>query len=292
MLALPNELLLRLLEASNEPLIVARVDQPDWPIVLANAAFESLAGEKRLRKQSLADVAERLVGKEQVAELGDVVRSGMKSALPGEVGGRDMRLCFEPIELADEAGRYVAAFCRPSHDPMAADVSSVLTRAKHRQRDVTREDAMTGLMSGTAFREMLEHDWAIAEREQLTLAMIAFGFDDYDAYLEVFGRHATDSCMRRIAQVIRRHLRRASDVAARIDGDAGGRIVVLSHGSEEVVVREFAVRIAAAVRELGLHHPRSRVSRFATVSFDVVMLRPACREQTAEAALQDLLAAA
>ena len=90
--------------------------------------------------------------------------------------------------------------------------------------------------------------------------------DDFDAYIEVFGRHAADSCLRRVGRAIRRCLRRASDVVGRIDG---AEFVVLSHAADEHGVREFAGRISSAVRELGLHHPRSTVAKFVTVSFRV-----------------------
>jgi diguanylate cyclase (GGDEF)-like protein len=141
-----------------------------------------------------------------------------------------------------------------------------LRRARRRIRDLSRDDAVTGLLTETAFREVLEHDWAVAAREKTSLALIAFTLDHFDAYLDVFGRHATDSCLRRVAQAVRRCMRRASDVAARITTDDGETLVVLSHASDEAGVLAFADRISSAVRELGLHHPRSKAARFVTVS--------------------------
>jgi len=52
----------------------------------------------------------------------------------------------------------------------------------------------------------------------------------------------------------------------------GAQFVVLSHASDEDGTREFAGRISTTVRELGLHHPRSSVSRFVTVSFEVTVV--------------------
>ena len=294
MISLANDLLLRVIDASGEPLAVVRVDQPDWPMVLVNAAFENLTGEKKLRNQSFADIVERLIGRELALEVGEMIRAGQKTLLPVEVGGRELRLTLEPLAVDDEAGQFVVAFWRRPNGLSVsdADAQQDLVRAKRRLRDLSREDPVTGLINARAFREILDHDWAVAVRESATLALVSFGFDDFSAYLDVFGRHATDSCLRRVAQVIRRTLRRASDVAAWIDSDDGGHIVVLSHGSDEDGTREFAVRIAAAIRELGLHHPRSRVSRFVTVSFEIGMLTPAERERTASTALKDLLSAA
>jgi diguanylate cyclase (GGDEF)-like protein len=127
---------------------------------------------------------------------------------------------------------------------------------------------VTGLLNEAAFRDVLAHDWAVAAREQSSLALVAFQLDDFPAYLEVFGRHASDSCLRRVAQAIRRRLRRASDVAARVDDS---NLLVLAHSSTEANVTEFAEKIAAAVRELGLHHPRSNSARFVTVSYRIAV---------------------
>ena len=140
-------------------------------------------------------------------------------------------------------------------------MQQALLKAKRRIRDLSRDDPVTGLLNERSFREVLAHDWAVAAREHASLALVAFELDDFPAYLEVFGRHAADSCQRRVAQAIRRCLRRASDVAARVNSTGTDCLVVLSHSSDESAVNEFAAKISAAVRELGLHHPRSRKSR-------------------------------
>jgi diguanylate cyclase (GGDEF)-like protein len=120
------------------------------------------------------------------------------------------------------------------------------------------------------------------------LSLVVFALDDFGAYFDVFGRHASDSCLRRVGQAIRRCLRRASDVVARLDGD---KLVVLSHASTEQSVHEFAERISTAVRELGLHHPRSRAGRFVTVSFGVAVAYPGEDSRAAAEVLNDLLVA-
>ena len=39
------EILEQAIGATAEPLIIVRVDHPDWPVVLCNHAFESIRGE-------------------------------------------------------------------------------------------------------------------------------------------------------------------------------------------------------------------------------------------------------
>ena len=91
--------------------------------------------------------------------------------------------------------------------------------------------------------------------------------DDRKAYVDVFGRHASDSCLRRVGQAIRRCLRRASDVVARLDDTS---FVVLSHASNVDGIEQFAQSIATAVRDLKLHHPRSTEDRYVTVQYSVI----------------------
>ena len=292
----PRKVLLELIAASAEPLLVARVDRADWPVVLANPAFRALAGDTDTdsEDQPLADVVEGLIGRELALEVSETVRAAQETAIPVEIRGREYLMTLRPVATDGSAdSRYFAACWRTTGAQVlpssTGEAHRALAKANRRVRDLSRDDPITGLLNAGAFREILEHDWAVAARENSSLALAAFGFDDFAAYSDVFGRHATDSCLRRVAQVIRRCLRRASDVAARIGDENGGHIVVLSHGSDEESVRAFAARIAAAVRELGLHHPRSRVSKFVTVSFDIAMMQPGDKPIAAETFLDRLL---
>jgi hypothetical protein len=55
-------------------------------------------------------------------------------------------------------------------------------------------------------------------------------------------------------------------------------------------VQDFAARISTAVRELGLHHPRSSAGRFVTVSFRVGLVQASEESRSAGKFLDDLLA--
>ncbi len=271
MTKLKNDVLIQLIEGSAEPLIVARIDHPDWPVVLANTAFTSIAGRADTVDRPLADVVEALVGRELALEISETVRGGHESSIPVELGNREYLLVLLPIRTDKKsAPQHYAAFWRSTATAALvgdSDIQQALLKAKRRIRDLSRDDPVTGLLIERSFREVLAHDWSVAAREKASLALISFSLNDYAEYLEVFGRHAADSCLRRVAQAVRRCLRRASDVAARIDAGDGACIVVLSHSPSDTGVADFAVRISAAVRELGLHHPRSSGSKFVTVSY-------------------------
>lgn len=289
---LQSDILEQLIDASAEPLLVARVDRPDWPVVLASAAFAALSGGKPALDRPLADVVEQLIGRELALEVSETVRAGQDNTIPVELKKRDHLLVLKPLSAGnDSPEKYYALYWRSVATTVTADseMQQALIKARRRVRDLSRDDPVTGLLTGAAFREVLAHDWAVAAREQSCLALVSFTLDDFDAYVEVFGRHASDSCLRRVAQAIRRCLRRASDVASRISVGETDLLVVLSHASSESGVQEFAERIGGAVRELGIHHPRSKVSRFVTVTARTALADPQKDSTTAEKFLQQVL---
>ena len=66
----PNrEVLAQLIEGSAEPIIVARIDHPDWPVVLSNSAFGTLTDYLPVIDKPLADVVENLVGRDLALEI-------------------------------------------------------------------------------------------------------------------------------------------------------------------------------------------------------------------------------
>ena len=268
----PNrQILEQVIAATTEPLLVARIDQSDWPVVLANPAFKNLSNQDS-SDRPFADVVEELAGRELAIEVSESVRAQQETSFPVESNGREFLLVIKPLLLPnEEAARFYAAYWRSAlggGSTKGAEMHHALLKAKRRIRDLSRDDPVTGLLNGRAFSEVFEHDWAVATREESQLSLVTFTLDDFDAYVEVFGQHAADSCLRQVGRAIRRCLRRASDVVAR---PTGARFVVLSHASDEEGVREFAARISTAVRELGLHHPRSTSAKFVTVSFAVAV---------------------
>lgn len=286
----PNKQILeQVIAATTEPLLVARIDQSDWPVVLANPAFDSISGEHGISRP-FADVIEAIAGREIAIEASETVRAQHETSFPVEANGREYLLVIKPLSLPEEeSARFYAAYWRSSAGSGPAESEEMhhaLLKAKRRIRDLSRDDPVTGLLNERAFIDVFEHDWAVASREKSQLSLVMFTLDEFDAYVEVFGRHAADSCLRRAGQAIKRCLRRASDVASR---PGGARFVVLSHSADEDGVRDFAARIATAVRELGLHHPRSKSSRFVTVSYEVCVADAGDEQQTAAEVLRALL---
>jgi diguanylate cyclase (GGDEF)-like protein len=129
-----------------------------------------------------------------------------------------------------------------------------------------RTDAVTGIPGRNALLEVLQRDWSVARREQQRLSVIVFRIDALESYHSLFGRHATEACLRKVAHGIANSLQRAADYCARVGHD---RFAVMIGGAEEDRVAAFAERIAQRVRDLAIHHPRSQLARYLTVSWSL-----------------------
>jgi diguanylate cyclase (GGDEF)-like protein/PAS domain S-box-containing protein len=120
-------------------------------------------------------------------------------------------------------------------------------------------------------QELLKRDWAIAQREKRSIAVFAIDIDSLDLYNATFGRAAGDSAIRRVSHCISGCLRRSSDVTARIDG---GSLMAFAPGLTLDQALALGHVMAERVRELRIHHPRSGVLRYVSVSVGVCAAVP------------------
>jgi diguanylate cyclase (GGDEF)-like protein len=167
------------------------------------------------------------------------------------------------------AGHHRDAGERLRIDPKVAKDS--LSGAHQPTTMAVRDDRLTGLFTLAYLEELLKRDWAVAHREQRSIAVFAVDIDALDLYNTTFGRAAGDSTIRRVAHIVSGCLRRSSDVTARIDG---GSLIAFAPG----LTHEQALRVghlmAERVRDLRIHHPRSAVLRYISVSVGVCAATP------------------
>ncbi|MCH8117043.1 MAG: hypothetical protein IIA78_02875, partial [Proteobacteria bacterium] len=97
-----REILEQVILASADPVLVVRIDHPDWPVELCNPAFAAVDAADVLG-QPFADVIERLVGREAALEVSESLRSKQETSLPLEVNGREFLLALKPLSSPDAA---------------------------------------------------------------------------------------------------------------------------------------------------------------------------------------------
>ncbi len=183
-------------------------------------------------------------------------------------------LMLRPVPLYAQPGKvsyWLLTSAAPEQPAVHAPVR--LAAASTRAADIPsrtvrddRTDVTTGIPGRNAFLEVQLRDWLIARQEQKRLSVIVFRIDALESYQKLFGRHATETCLRRVAHAISNSLQRATDYSARVGND---RFAVLISGGAEERVAQFAERIAQRVWDLAIHHPRSQPARYVTVSFSM-----------------------
>jgi diguanylate cyclase (GGDEF)-like protein len=182
----------------------------------------------------------------------------------------DMVLQVAPLFQRPGHPAYWLVTVDPTADTTDTSLDDTLRTALHdaqlRLRQIDRTDGVTGLPNRQAFLDVVQRDWAIAGREKRRVSLIVLQVDALDRYRDLYGRQAADSCLRKVAHAITGALRRRADIAARV---ADNRFAALVGSGEPHQVTEFAERIAARVRDLAIHHPRSPTGRYVTVSYSV-----------------------
>ena len=142
-----------------------------------------------------------------------------------------------------------------------------------------RDDRLTGLYTLPYLEELLKRDWAVAHREQRNIAVFAVDIDALDLYNTTFGRAAGDSTIRRVAHVVSGCLRRSSDVTARIDG---GSLIAFAPGLTIEQALRVGQLMAERVREMRIHHPRSAVLRYISISVGVCASTPGASDSPSD----------
>jgi two-component system cell cycle response regulator len=271
----------RLVESSPEGVVLIDASNPDHPVIYANPAFETLTGYKsdellgrNLRMLQSDDRDQD--GRHRLREAltrGDACRVLLRNyRKDGSLFWNEMSV----LPLKDDSGRitHFAGHHRDAGerlriDPKAAKDS--LSGAHQPTAIAIRDDRLTGLFTLAYLEELLKRDWAVAHREQRSIAIFAIDIDALELYNTTFGRAAGDSTIRRVAHVVAGCLRRASDVTARIEG---GSLVAFAPG----LAQEQAIRIgqtmAERVRDMRIHHPRSAVLRYISISVGVCAAVP------------------
>jgi PAS domain S-box-containing protein/diguanylate cyclase (GGDEF)-like protein len=291
---------------SSEGILLADAKDPNLTIVYANPAYEDLTGYSA---EELTGTGWPLVKRdgEGLPEL-EKLKAAIGRSEACQVTLPDLRkdgtpwfseVSVEPLYNARGELKYFLCRQKPvaiasgdgGEQPADVEVSLLqreLGRARQKIANLNRVDPATGLLRFGYFQELLRRDLAIARRDGKFVTLLCFEITEFEAYREVFGTKAADSCQRMIGAQVTRVLRRAGDLCARYDDCA---LVSSVLGQEPNEVARLADMIAENVRRLGLHNPRAKLGRYLTIRTALIPCPPGTNDD-AEAmiarALKDL----
>jgi diguanylate cyclase (GGDEF)-like protein/PAS domain S-box-containing protein len=271
----------RLLESSPEGVALIDAQAPDQAVIYVNPGFVTLTGYEAAELvgrnlRFLQGEDREQDGRHRLREairLGETCRVLLRNyRKDGTLFWNDVTML--PLKEPDGRVTHFVAYYRDAGDRLRLDpkLSRDSLSGAHQPTGVAvRDDRLTGLYTLAYLQELLKRDWAIAQREQKGIAVFAIDIDALDIYNATFGRAAGDSAIRRVAHVVSGCLRRSSDVTARIDG---GSLMAFAPGLANEQALSIGQLMAERVRDLRIHHPRSAVLRYVSISVGVCAAVP------------------
>ena len=279
----------RLVESSPEGVVLIDAQGADHPVIYVNPAFEALTG------YSAAELIGRNLRLLQADDREQDGRHRLRDALSrGEtcrVLLRNYRkdgslfwneMTVMPLRHPDGCVTHYAGHHRDAGERLRIDpkvAKDSLSGAHQPTAVAVRDDRLTGLYTLPYLEELLKRDWAVAHREQRSIAVFAVDIDALDLYNTTFGRGAGDSTIRRVAHIVSGCLRRSSDVTARIDG---GSLIAFAPGLSIEQALRVGQLMAERVRDLRIHHPRSAVLRYISISVGVCAAIPGATDSPSD----------
>lgn len=256
---LSPELMLALLAYLPEGVLLLDLSRDEPAVLYAAGSPSGPAGDSVVGPVPLAQLMGWATSGPELAALLARLEAGEPARLDVPRGTSTASLQLLPLPRQPGGPRYYVGLERSQGDAAERLAAAGLPV-------VMREDRLTGLSHRDWFWELYRRDFQVAGREHRALSVFVVDIDSLGLYNETFGRSAGDSLLRLVARALQSGMRRASDLIAR---EEGGRYVALAIGQTADQARRHAEQLASRVRDLRLHHPRSGVARFVTVSLGV-----------------------
>lgn len=152
-----------------------------------------------------------------------------------------------------------------------SQLSEKLDAAIKELQSLANLDGLTQLANRRLFDETLDREWWRMMCQSAPLSLIMCDVDFFKLYNDTFGHQAGDSCLQQVARAIKSVLKRGGDFVARYGGEEFA--VILPNTDAAGAVR-IAYQIRLRVRDLQIPHPKSKASKFVTLSLGAASIVP------------------
>lgn len=160
---------------------------------------------------------------------------------------------------------------RKAHERELQDLAQRLEASNLMLLRVASLDSLTAVPNRRRFEDALEQEWRRAMRDQTPTSVILVDLDAFAAYNDAYGVPAGDQCLKRVAGLLSRQVRRSGDLVARWEGDAFAVLLPATHAEGAQYVAE-ALRAGVEAMEAPASQPGSPAR--VTASFGVATAVP------------------
>ncbi len=132
-------------------------------------------------------------------------------------------------------------------------------------------DGLTGIPNRRRVEEVIRSEWKRALRSGTSLAFLFIDIDFFKPLNDLYGHQVGDSCLRKVAQILKTCLQRQEDFVGRYGGE---EFVVVLPNTQSQGASYVAESMRRAIEELQIPHQSSPISDFVTISIGVAVTQP------------------
>lgn len=148
--------------------------------------------------------------------------------------------------------------------------TSELQLLNQKLEQLSTTDGLTGIANRRRFDEVLELEWARANRTQQPITLAILDIDWFKLYNDHYGHQAGDECLRRVSAVLRANICRTGDLVARYGGE---EFVFITPGMDSQHALKVSEKIREEIQSLAIPHAMSLFD-YVTVSIGVTSFTP------------------
>ena len=134
-----------------------------------------------------------------------------------------------------------------------------------------RIDELTGVYNRRAFEEIFDLEWARTIRSNGSFSALMIDIDNFKIFNDTYGHLVGDECLKDIAKIIEKTLRRITDKVARLGGE---EFIVLLPETDSKGAELIAEEIRKNIEDLEIVNEGVETSEFVTVSIGISSVKP------------------
>ena len=211
----------------------------------------------------------------------EVVQKGaqdylVKSELSAEVLIRSIRYSLERIQLVQklhQREQELSNFNQNLADEVLARTYELKQKNEKLEHllTISNTDSLTGIPNRYCWEKVLERDWKKSIRESQPISLIMIDIDFFKLFNDTYGHPEGDICLKKVAQVIQKTLKRPTDLVARYGGE---EFVVVLPNTDKSGAMFVAESIRTEVNGLKIIHEASKVDKYITISLGLATTIP------------------